>query len=239
MRVQSLASLSGLRIQHCHEIWLWHRQAAAAPIWLLARELPYAISAVLKKQKKKRNVLKVHVLDYLRAYTKVCGWDSSYAWITETANGRKDIYVNNTHLHSFLHSAYICRAPAWVQLTVLLEKQTSKWTIQEKWGVPVVAQWKRIWLVSMRIWVRSLALLSGSNIQHCRELWCRSQTQLRSCVAVAVALAGSYSSNSTPRLGTSICHTCGPKNKTKWKKEKWTDGWMNMDGWMIGRQVGK
>ena len=33
--------------------------------------------------------------------------------------------------------------------------------------------------------VRSLAFLSGSRIQRCCELWCRSQMQLRSCVAVA------------------------------------------------------
>ena len=38
---------------------------------------------------------------------------------------------------------------------------------------------------------------------------------LRSCIAVAVAEAGSYSSDSTPGLGTSMCHTCGPKKKKK------------------------
>ena len=41
--------------------------------------------------------------------------------------------------------------------------------------------------VSMRLWVRSLASLSGSRIWYCHDLWCRSQMQqLRSCVAVAV-----------------------------------------------------
>ena len=34
---------------------------------------------------------------------------------------------------------------------------------------------------------------------------------------MAVTEAGSYSSNSTPNLGTSICHKCGHKRK---KKEK-------------------
>ena len=53
-------------------------------------------------------------------------------------------------------------------------------------GVPVVAQWKRIQLGTMRLRVQSLALLSGLRIQRCRELWCRSQMQLRSVVAVAV-----------------------------------------------------
>ena len=49
LRVRSLASLSGLRIQRCHEMWcrsktglrsrvavLWHRLAAVAPIRPLA-----------------------------------------------------------------------------------------------------------------------------------------------------------------------------------------------------------
>ena len=39
----------------------------------------------------------------------------------------------------------------------------------------------------------------------CHELWCRSQTRLGSCVAVAVAKAGGYNSDLTPSLGTSIC----------------------------------
>ena len=38
----------------------------------------------------------------------------------------------------------------------------------------------------MRMWVQSLASLSVLRVQHCRELWYRSQTQLRSCIAVAV-----------------------------------------------------
>ena len=41
-------------------------------------------------------------------------------------------------------------------------------------------------LVSMRMRVGSLAFLSGLRLRHCRELWCRSQTQLGSGVAVAV-----------------------------------------------------
>ena len=54
-------------------------------------------------------------------------------------------------------------------------------------GVPVVAQWKRIRLGIMRLWVRSLASLSGLKIQHCHELWCWLQTRLASHVAVALA----------------------------------------------------
>ena len=53
-------------------------------------------------------------------------------------------------------------------------------------------------------WIRTLC---------CHELWCRSQMQLGSHVAVAVAQASSCSSSWRPNLGTSICHGCGPKKK--------------------------
>ena len=66
MRVQSLASISGLRIPHCRDVrcslqmqpdlawlWLWRRRAATAPIRPLAWELPYA----LKREKKRDRIL--------------------------------------------------------------------------------------------------------------------------------------------------------------------------------------
>ena len=71
----------------------------------------------------------------------------------------------------------------------------------------------------MRMQVQSLALQGGLRIQHCHELRGRSQTQLGSGIAVPVAEAGSYSSNLTPSLGTSICRGCGPKKQKK-KKTK-------------------
>ena len=44
------------------------------------------------------------------------------------------------------------------------------------------------WLTNpTRTQVQSLASLSGLRILHCRELWCESQTQLGSGIAVAVA----------------------------------------------------
>ena len=42
-------------------------------------------------------------------------------------------------------------------------------------------------LACKRMWVQSLASLSGSGIQHCHELRCRLKTWLESSVAVAVA----------------------------------------------------
>ena len=54
--------------------------------------------------------------------------------------------------------------------------------------IPIVAQQKQIWLASMRTQVCSLALLSGSRVQHCHELWYISpQTWLGSGIAVAMA----------------------------------------------------
>ena len=72
----------------------------------------------------------------------------------------------------------------------------------------------------MRLQVRSLPLLSGLRIWRCYELWCRSQMQLRSHVAVAVLQASGYSSDWTPSLGTSICRESGPRNGKRTKKKK-------------------
>ena len=73
--------------------------------------------------------------------------------------------------------------------------------------------------------IGSWALLSGLRISLCRKLWCRSRTRLRSCVAGAgaVAVAGSYSSDSTPSLGTSICPGCSPKKTKRRRKKKSTN----------------
>ena len=75
----------------------------------------------------------------------------------------------------------------------------------------------------MRTQIQSLASLSGLRIWHYRELWCRSQTQLRSLVAVAVAYAVSYSSNWTLSLGIFICRRCSPKQT---KKKKGTETYL-------------
>ena len=59
-----------------------------------------------------------------------------------------------------------------------------------------MAQQKQIRLGTMRLWVQSMALLSGLKIWHCHELWCRLQTWLRSGVVVAVAVAETSSCSS-------------------------------------------
>ena len=79
----------------------------------------------------------------------------------------------------------------------------------------------------MRMQVRSLALLSGLGIWHYHELWCRLQTQLTSCVAVAVVEASGYNWTLSPE--TSMCLRRGPKNtkkKRKKKKKKEYDHWV-------------
>ena len=58
-----------------------------------------------------------------------------------------------------------------------------------KMGVPGVVQQKRIPLVSTRMQVGSLALLSGWGIQHGCELQCSSKTRFRPRVDVAVTVA--------------------------------------------------
>ena len=64
----------------------------------------------------------------------------------------------------------------------------------------------------MRMWVQSLASISGLRILCRCELWHRLQTQLGSGVAVAVMQASTWSSDSTPSLTTSMCCGCGPKH---------------------------
>ena len=69
-----------------------------------------------------------------------------------------------------------------------------------------MAPWKQIWQVSMRMQVWTLASLSGLRIRHFCEPWCRSQIRLSFGVAVVVAIAGGYRSDSTSSLGTFRCH---------------------------------
>ena len=85
MRVQSLASLSGLRIWRCCELgvgcgsdpallWLWYWPVATAPIGPLAWEPPYAARVALakaKRQKKKKKRL-LQCLGYCKQCCSEC-----------------------------------------------------------------------------------------------------------------------------------------------------------------------
>ena len=63
-------------------------------------------------------------------------------------------------------------------------------------------------------------LSQRSGIRNCHELWCRWQRRLGSLLAVAVAVAGSCSSDLTPSLRTYMCHRYSPE---KQKKKKSSD----------------
>ena len=76
---------------------------------------------------------------------------------------------------------------------------------------------KELSTVSMRMQVPSLALLCGFMTQHCRKLRCTLQMKLGSGVAIAMAVAGSCSSDSTPSLGIATCRRYGCKKKKKKK----------------------
>ena len=144
-------------------LWLWRRLVAAAPIQPLAWDLPNAMDAALKK------LVSQHFWHY----------------------GPGNSLLRGSVLYIFEHLAASLTAsmPDFWQIRISPNNskcfQGTRSKIY-KLGVPVMAQRKRIQLRTVRLWVRSLALLSGLRIQRCRELWCRSQTQLRSGVAMAV-----------------------------------------------------
>ena len=75
--VQSLALLSGLRIQRCLELWcrlhiqldpellwLWRRPAATAPIRPLAWEPPYAAGVAQEMAKRQKRKKKKRILEF-------------------------------------------------------------------------------------------------------------------------------------------------------------------------------
>ena len=57
----------------------------------------------------------------------------------------------------------------------------------ETLGVSVVAQWLTNPTRNHEVAGSVLPLLSGLTVWRCRELWCRLQTRLRSCIVVALA----------------------------------------------------
>ena len=88
---------------------------------------------------------------------------------------------------SFVTAAAQVSSLAWELPHAVGTVKKKKFKNKDNDRVPVLAQWKRIRLASMRMQIRSLASVSGLRIQRCRELWCRWQMQLGSPIAVAVA----------------------------------------------------
>ena len=83
-----------------------------------------------------------------------------------------------------------------------------------------MAQQKGILLVTMRMWVQSLASLSRSRIQRCGELWCRSQMRLRSCVAVAVCRPAAVARAWEPPYASGTALKSKRERKRERKKER-------------------
>ena len=70
MLVQSLAPLSALRMWRCCELRC--RPVAAAPIWSLAWELPYAGGLALKRPKKEKYAILMNKLNYDNYIYLIC-----------------------------------------------------------------------------------------------------------------------------------------------------------------------
>ena len=143
---------------------LWCRPAAVAPIgplaWGEGREW-----GPKKKKKKKWN-----------------GNSQFNYWPSEVASKKQCFYllVVSQHLKQLLKWKPKCKS-----LENILGKSTiiKKKFFLRKIGVLIVAQWKRIWLGTKRLWVQSLASITGLRIWHCCEL-CVGHMRLGCHVAV-------------------------------------------------------
>ena len=100
---------------------------------------------------------------------------------------------------------------AQIQRLMVQTGGEGRWVRDPELGVPVVAQWLMNPTRNHEVAGSVPALAQWVNNPVLPELWCRLQTRLGSHVAVALAWASGYSSDSTPSLGTSICRRCSPK----------------------------
>ena len=132
--------------------------AYACSCRLLAWEPPDADGVALKGQKtKKKKRERKRKKRNLKYVFPQC-WDLFH---------RKGEYpFGQSYEPSFLNMELHSPSGTWSELGLI------KYMLKNS-GVPIVAQWKRIWLVSMRMWVPSLATISGLRIHCCRELRCR------------------------------------------------------------------
>ena len=94
----------------------------------------------------------------------------------QTQQECKDLQISN------------CSKVLWV---LRIEYDQSHWRHKNEYGgVPCVAERVKDLMLSLRMWVQSLALFSGLRIWRCHKLWHRLQMLLRSSVAMAVAQSG-------------------------------------------------
>lgn len=90
--------------------------------------------------------------------------------ISDPGKLRKDkilvVWINH-----FIVNNLLCNGLAESPCQALFQRETLKG--EKLLGVSTVAQWRQTWLVSMRVCVELLALLSELRIQHSCELWCK------------------------------------------------------------------
>ena len=83
--------------------------------------------------------------------------------------------------HSYLHIFNLGGRGSKVELELLEVKKKGG-----EEGVPIVAQWLMNPSRNHEVVGSIPGLLTGLRIQHCHELWCSSQTQVGSHIAVAL-----------------------------------------------------
>ena len=162
MWVWSLALLSGLSIQHCHELWcrsqsssdlalLWCRPVATALMRPIAWELPYAKRLAVKSENKKQNKTK------------------NYGGMQRTKISQGNLIIQWQSAYFFIY--YFLGVKVWLlrQCTIGIRINCPKSWIEsrkrsEYLGVPAMAQWNWTRIVSMNMRVQSS--LSGLRIWH-------------------------------------------------------------------------
>ena len=149
-------------------LWLWCRQAAAALIWPLAWELPYAMGVALKR--KRHYCSTIPLVMQLTYFPAICP-----CLLSPAAQGRLHLTESSGHWLFPLDKEYPCPSD---KPTVASEAKFFFFVF--------FCLLKHMEVPRLGIRVRFPTSLSGSGIRHSCELWCRSQTQLGSHVAVAV-----------------------------------------------------
>ena len=100
-QVRSLASLSGLRIQHCSELWyrlqMWLRShVAVAEVQLqfdpLAWEPPCAAGVALKRQKKKKDSDSLVMVTCRAGLKRIMRLNQDSSWMTARIGLISDVY---------------------------------------------------------------------------------------------------------------------------------------------------
>ena len=138
---------------------MWYSPAAAAPIGPLAWKFPYAAGAALERKKK--------VKHRFNSFTTNYGLNSSpskrNAEVLTPCTSEYDL-VWRQGLYRYLGSGKVIEMGLHpVGSGVFIKREICR--------VPVMAQWKRIQLGTMKLQVRSLALVSGLRVWCCCELW--------------------------------------------------------------------